>query len=303
MDTLKKTLSSYRHLVSLGGHDFQVPDQFDYHLKDRNELYKFHFLRFKGAAPARGDRRFRLGKEVPPVRLKAEGIQKKSSPPAGGADPAGDLFEVWGEIAVEYFPTETQRILVHSPGEEGGVQGINGHFMNIGRILKQDGCGSLVSHRHSGMAQLLGDGRLTLEAMVSDLQDVLDFCIKTAFSMCKSISPQWYLSGFSRGGAAAAVAGSTNRQVEKMLLISPFADKRIDLVLQALAQYRGELHITHGQMDEVVPIVYSKNCIQAARKAKKADLVAVQKCGHRFANPELQQEFIHAFQRVFAAGN
>lgn len=300
METTKKTISTSCQLVSLAEHDFDLPDQFAYKLNDGRETFKFQFNRYAGLPPAQKDPRLRVGEGVPAVRLQAAGIQPGGASSGHQPPPSGGLYEVRGEIPIEYFDTDTKAIILHSPGEEGGLMGINNHFTTVGRLMKQEGAASFLSYRHSGFWKLLGNPLLSVESMAADIQDVLNFCTKTAFSICKSISPKWNLSGFSLGGASAAVAGGKNVQVEKMLLIAPSPEKRIDLVLQWVSQYRGELHILHGLMDEVVPVIYSKNCIQAARKAKTTDLVSIKKCGHRFPGSDLQNQFVESFRRVFA---
>ena len=303
MDTLKKTIPSTRHLVSLAGHDFDLPERFEYHLKDRHYILKFHFRRFQGEAPKKGDRRFRIGDQVHPVKLDRKGIRAEVFKMGEQAEPASqsDVYEVHGMIDLEYFPTDTKTLIINSPGYESDLHGTDKNFLKIGRLLKKEKCGSLVMYQHTGLWNLLDNLSLALEAIASDLEDVIEFCSKSSYSIAKSITPKLCLSGFSMGGGAAAVAGGKNNTVQKMLLIAPSPEKRADLVIRWLSQYRGELYFVHGQMDGVIPLVYTKNFIQAAKKARKIDLVTLKKCDHRFTGEKLQKEFIDSYLRVFAA--
>lgn len=303
MNTIKKTLPSSKHLVSLAGHNFILPEKFEYHLKDRGQLYKFKFKKHEGYVPPKGHLNFKVGDRVYPVRLNPDFIQggnfkltKKK-----GSTPETEVYEVSGMIELEYFRSRFHKIIINSPGYDSGLHGYDDNFLRIGESLKKEKCGSFILYQHTGFWVLLNDLLLALESIASDLQDVIDYCLQNSFKICLSRDPKLYLSGFSMGGGATAIVGGRNHRVKKMLLIAPSPEKREDLVVQWLKKYRGEVYFVHGRMDGLIPLKYSKMFAQAAGKAKKVELVTLKKCNHRFTGKISQKEFILAYSRVFAA--
>lgn len=305
MRTIKITIPSAKHLVSLAGNDYDLPANFIYHLKDRGNLFKFRFKKYDGKIPPNGEENFRVGDRIHGVRLNPDSIQGRNLKAATKADPdiRSDIYEVSSSIDLEYFPTDTRKIIINSAGYEGNLHGIKNNFLKIGRLMGKEKCGSFVIYQHTGFWNLLDNALLALESISSDLQDVIDFCNQNSFKISKSGKPKLYLSGFSMGGGAAAITGAKNPDVEKMLLIAPSPEKREDLIVKWLGEYRGEIYFVHGQRDGIISWLNSKNFAKAAKKAKKVELVTIKNCDHRFTGEDFQKEFIQSYSRVFANDN
>ena len=228
MNTIKKTLPSSKHLVSLAGHNFILPEKFEYHLKDRGQLYKFKFKKHEGYVPPNGHLNFKVGDRVYPVRLNPDFIQgdlfewtKKK-----GSTSETEVYEVSSTIELEYFRTRFHKMIINSPGYDSDLHGYDGIFLRIGELLKKEKSGSFILYQHTGFWVLLNDLLLALESIASDLQDVIDYCLQNSFKICLSRDPKLFLSGFSMGGGATAIAGGRNHRVKKMLLIAPSPEKR-----------------------------------------------------------------------------
>ena len=302
MKTIKRVIPSSKHLVSLAGNRFILPESFEYHLKDREFLHKFNFRKHKGHVPPNGDHNFRVGDQVYPILLNPDFIHEESFDKSKRKEPGRSecIYEVSGWIQIEYFTTSYNRIIINSQGYIGNLHGQDNNFLRIGEMLKKGKCGSFVMYQHTGLWNLLGDIRYSLESISSDLQDVIDYCFQNSFKICFYYDPQLYLSGYSMGAGATAITGGKDPRVKKMLLIAPSPEKRETLVKKWLGQYEGEVYFVHGKSDEVIPYRYSRIFSKAAVKAKKVDLLQILECGHDFAGDKLQKEFLNSYRRVFA---
>lgn len=301
MGTHHKTIESSKHWVSLDGHDFDLADEFEYHLQDREQSYIFQFKRYYWEEPRPGDRRLRVAGRIHPVRLKKEGIKDYDLLRTGNGHPGSNrmIFTVQGRMPIEYFITGYKRLIINSQGYREDPRGGHNQFLRIGELLNENRCGSFIMYQHTGLWILLDDPSLTLEALSSDLKDVIAFCLEESFQICFTREPEIYLSGYSMGAGAAAVTGGCDRRVTRMLLIAPSPENREELVVQCLEPFEGELYFLHGKSDEIIPYRYSRMFSKAATRAKTVDLVQLKGCGHDFAGEKFQQAFRDAYLKAF----
>lgn len=301
MGTFEATIESSKHWVSLDGHDFDLPDHFDYHLQDREQSYVFHFKRYFASAPEPGDRRLRVGGRVHPVRLQREKIQDYVSLRTGNGPPgpAKMIFTVHSRIPIEFFITGYKRLIINSQGYRETPRGGHNQFLRIGEMMVDKRCGSFIMYQHTGLWLLLDQPELALESISSDLKDVMAWSLENSLRICFTREPEIYLSGFSMGAGAAAITGGPDRRVTRMLLIAPSPEHREDLVAESLEQFQGELYFLHGKGDEVIPYRYSRKFSKVAVRARSVDLVQVKECGHFFTGENFQRAFREAYLKAF----
>lgn len=301
MGTTRKTISSSKHLVTLAGHDFTLPDQFEYLLRDREQTFTFQFRRFRGVIPPSKASNFRVGSCVLPVRLKREGIRESDSAQRSETllERGREVYEVHGWIPIEFFITGYKRLIINSQGYRGSPRGEQDEFLRIGEMMLDNKCGSFVMYQHTGLWMLLDDPALTLEALSSDLRDVIDFCYANSIKICFTHRPELYLSGYSMGAGAAAVTAGEVPRVKRMLLIAPSPETREDLVVKSLERFEGELYLLHGKSDEIIPYRYSRMFSKAASRAKKVDLVQLIDCGHAFSGYKFQKAIQDTYRKAF----
>ncbi len=209
--------------------------------------------------------------------------------------PRTDLFDVVAEIELEALTNRTGIIIINSTGLDAEKEGRNGVYADIGAQLVNNGSGSFVMYSETRFWKLLNKPFLILEALASDLEDTIGFCLENSMQICGSSTPKLYLSGYSAGAGAAAVVAHKYPQVEKMLLIAPSSEGRDDLVNHGISKFAGELFLVHGTDDHVISSRKSKQYANIAANASKVHLNIVEGCAHTFSKGVCAQAFRQAY--------
>jgi dienelactone hydrolase len=192
-------------------------------------------------------------------------------------------------------------IIINCPGYRGDINGYNDKHKKIGRKLSTLGVGAFIQAPN---IEHEVEERAYYRGVVTDLWSTIEHARRNAKRICGTETPEIYLMGFSRGGAACAITAAIHSGVARVLLIEPtaYAVER-DRYHPELTSYRGEVYIVVGQgrdaIGERVGALYQDIFVGA----KRCELVVIPDCDHQFRGKTNGQILSKAPLWAFAGEN
>lgn len=215
--------------------------------------------------------------------------------------------EVTYDIPMSIYPTNSEIIIINSPGAGGAANDDRKSRWDIlGEYIQQQGIGTFIKYNHPAP-----DAHFKFpeepyshkdtswnQLVVESLIHVIDYALENSDELCGSPIPTLYLSGFSAGGSACGAVAHMYPEVRQILLLSAY-DSVGDYFYTGIREFTGEIYMAYGADDMMAGfLAYTMRFI-----AKKASMVHVQEipdCDHGFRGDTNNMILSKAYGWAFA---
>ena len=205
------------------------------------------------------------------------------------------------QVPITAYPTESNVIIVNSPGSGELKDGRHDRWMKLGRHLQERQMAAMVTYnapRPDGQVQLEWEpyshkGVGWNQLLVESLAHAIDWSLEHAAELCGTETPALYLSGFSSGGSAVGAVAFRYPQVKGILLLSTY-DSVGDWFYDGVSQFTGDIHLAFGSEDKIAGFL--AYVLQAGPMAAASFQVRqVPDCDHRFSGEANSKVLAKAF--------
>lgn len=210
------------------------------------------------------------------------------------------------EIPISAYPTNSEVLVVNSPGSGELKDGRHERWQAMGRHLQELGVCTFVTYnapRPDFEVQLEWEpysykGASWNNLLIESLCHVIDWSLKQGPELSGKQSPNIYLSGFSSGGSAIGAVAFCYPEVKRVLLLSAY-DSVGDRFYEGLSRFPGDIYMGFGSEDPVAGLLCQVvgNGPLAASSFQARE---VPNCNHRFSGATNSQVLTKAFYWAFA---
>ena len=205
------------------------------------------------------------------------------------------------QVPITGYPTDSQVIIVNSPGSGEFKDGREDRWMKLARHLQERQMAAMVTYnapRPDGKVQLEWEpyshqGVSWNQLLVESLAYAIDWALEHAKELCGTESPAIYLSGFSSGGSAVGAVAFRYPMVKGILLLSTY-DSVGDWFYDGFSQFTGDIRLAYGSQD---PMAGFLAYVLRAGPVAAASFLAkeVPDCDHRFSGEVNSKVLVKAF--------
>ena len=193
------------------------------------------------------------------------------------------------QVPVTAYPTDSNVIIVNSPGSGEFKDGRGDRWMKLGRHLQERNMAAMVTYnapRPAGLVQLEWEpysyqGVGWNQLLVESLAHAVDWSLEHSVELCGTETPSLYLAGFSSGGSAVGAVAFRYPMVRGILLLSTY-DSVGDWFYDGVTQFTGDIHLVYGNRDPIAGFL--AYVLQSGPMAAASFQVReVPDCDHRFS--------------------
>ena len=241
-----------------------------------------------------------MSKKKPFLTKKVEALLSRET-----EKPDGD--RVTYEIPVSAYPTNSEVLIVNSPGSGELKDGRHGRWHALAGHLQELGTGTMVTYnapRPDFEVQLEWEpysykGASWNQILLESLCHVVDWSLEQAPELCGTESPDIYLSGFSSGGSAVGAVAFRYPEVKRVLLLSAY-DSVGDWFYEGISRFSGDVYMAFGSEDPIArflcQVIGTGPLAASSFQARE-----VPSCDHRFSGAANSQVLTKAFYWAFNA--
>ena len=209
------------------------------------------------------------------------------------------------EVPLAAYPTNSEIIIVNSPGSGEFKYGRHERWLKLARHLQERELGTMVTYnapRPDWQVQLPWEpyshqGVSWNRLLVESLAHVVEYSLEHASELCGTASPTIYLSGFSSGGSAVGAVAFRYPEIKRILLLSTY-DSVADYFYDGIVQFPGDIYLAYGSKDPMAGfLAYILSCGPMAATSLKVR--EVPECDHRFSGAANSKVLTKAFLWAF----
>ena len=205
------------------------------------------------------------------------------------------------QVPITAYPTDSNVIIVNSPGSGELKDGRHDRWMKLATHLQEQGIAAMVTYnapRPDGQVQLEWEpyshkGVGWNQLLVESLAHAIDWSLEHAVELCGASNPALYLSGFSSGGSAVGAVAFRYPMVKGILLLSTY-DSVGDWFYDGISQFLGDIRLAYGSDDQIAGFL--GYVLRAGPMAAASfQIREVPDCDHRFSGATNSKVLVKAF--------
>ena len=208
-------------------------------------------------------------------------------------------------VPVSAYPTDSNIIIVVSPGSGELKDGRNDRWMKLARHFQEQQLGSLVTYnapRPDGQVQLPWEaysykGASWNRLLLESLSHAIEFSLERSREICGTDTPTLYLAGFSSGASAVGAVAFQYPEVKRILLLSAY-DSVGDCFYDGVAQFPGDVYLAYGSEDSIAGFLAYVLAL-GPMAANSFRVKQVPNCDHRFSGETNGKLVTKAFYWAF----
>ena len=210
-------------------------------------------------------------------------------------------------VPVSAYPTDSNIIIVVSPGSGELKDGRNDRWMKLARHFQEQQLGSLVTYnapRPDGQVQLPWEaysykGASWNRLLLESLAHAIEFSLERSQEICGTGTPTLYLAGFSSGASAVGAVAFQYPEVKRILLLSAY-DSVGDCFYDGVTQFPGDIYLTYGSEDPIAGFLAYVLAL-GPMAANTFQVKQVPNCDHRFSGETNSKLVTKAFHWAFCS--
>lgn len=184
---------------------------------------------------------------------------------------------------------DTDSVVIVCPG---GCEPLAGRFVEYSTLAEEilkNQLGAVV--RFNDPYNHTGD---YADLLIEKLRQIIEYTLDNATHICATATPRLRIMAYSSSAGAAALLAAEYDEIESLLFIAPSQDVPHDRVLEPYRQFRGDVHVMVGELDEVVLPQQAFWYYENAENAASREYVEALCCGHRFVSPVNKRIFLQS---------